>query len=274
MPKKVIVAVAPVGGNLPPGARNPVSPEEVARAVVDAANAGASLVHLHVRDGGGRQTADLAPFARTLDLIRAGSDIVLQVSTGGVTTLSLEERCAGLAEPRVECASLNMGSANFDDGVYINTLPEIRYWAGRMKERSVAPELEIFEAGMIDNVKIIRDEGLLPLPQFFGLCFGFRGALSASASHLFFLASLLPAGARWGIIHHGMEDLTLLAAAAALGADAIRVGYEDSGFHAPGAVAASNAALVERAVSLVRQMGLDVASPAEARERLAIPRRS
>ncbi len=274
MSRTVIVAVAPVGGNLPPGARSPVSPEEVAADVIDSANAGASLVHLHVRNGSGRQTANLAHFSRTIDLIRSGSDIVLQVSTGGVTTLSLEERCAGLAEPRVECASLNMGSANFDDGIYINTFPEIRYWAGRMKERSVVPELEIFEAGMIDNVEIIGDEGLLPFPPFFGLCFGFRGALSASAPHLFFLASLLPAGARWGIIHHGMQDLTLLAAAAALGADAIRVGYEDSAFHAPGAVAPSNAALVERAVTLVRQMGLEVASPAEARERLAIPRRS
>jgi 3-keto-5-aminohexanoate cleavage enzyme len=268
--KKVIVAVAPVGGNLPPGARNPVSPEEVARAVVDAANAGASLVHLHVRDGSGRQTADLARFSRTLDLVRAASDIVLQVSTGGVSTLSLEERCAGLEEPRVESASLNMGSANFDEGVYINTFPEIRYWARRMAQRSVVPELEIFEAGMIDNVRIIRDEGLLPFPPFFGLCFGFRGALSASGRSLFFLASLLPEGARWGVIHHGMEDLALLAAAAALGADAIRVGYEDSAFYAPGAVAPSNAVLVERTVSLVRQMGLEAASPAEARERLAI----
>lgn len=273
MPNKVIIAVAPVGSRLPAGARNPVTTEEVARAVVEAASAGASLTHLHVRDRRGEQTADLSGFSRTLDLIRAGSDIALQVSTGGVSSLSLEERCAGLAETRVESASLNMGSANFDDGVYINTLPDIRYWAARMKERSVVPELEIFEGGMIDNVKIIQAEGLLPFPPFFGLCFGFRGAFSASAEHLFFLKSLLPNGARWGVIHHGMRDLSLLASAAALGADAIRVGYEDSALYGPGAVAPSNAALVERAVSLVRQMGLEIASPAEARERLAIPSR-
>jgi len=273
MAQKIIVAVAPVGAHAQPGARKPVTPDEVAAAVIDAANAGASLVHLHVRDASGEQTADLSHFARTVDRIRSRSDIVLQVSTGGVSSLSLEERCAGLAEPRVECASLNMGSANFDDGVYVNTLPDIRYWASRMKAASIVPELEIFEGGMIDNVKIVQDEGLLPFAPFYGFALGFRGALSASADHLFFLRGLLPPGAHWGLIHHGMQDQSVLAAAAALGADAIRVGYEDSALCGPARIAASNAVLVEHAVSLVRQMGLEIASPAEARQRLGIPGR-
>jgi 3-keto-5-aminohexanoate cleavage enzyme len=273
MHRKVIVAVAPVGANLPPGAHNPLTPEEVATAAIEAARAGAALVHLHVRDERGEQTADLRWFARTVDLIRAGSDIVLQVSTGGLSTLSLEERCAGLSDPRVECASLNMGSVNFDDSVYINTLPDIRYWAGRMRERAIVPELEIFEGGMVDNVAIIRDEGLLPFPPFFGFAMGFRGAFSASAEHLFALRGLLPHGAGWGAMHHHMGDMRLLAAAAALGADAVRVGYEDSAFTGPGKAAPSNAALVEHLVALLRQMGLEIASPTEARARLAIPAR-
>ena len=126
-----------------------------------------------------------------------------------------------------------MGSANFDDGVYINTLPDIRYWAGRMKAAAILPELEIFEGGMIDNVRIIQDEGLLPFAPFYAFALGFRGALSASPGALAFLRGLLPPGARWGLIHHGMGDLSLLAAAAGLGADTIRVGYEDSALYAP-----------------------------------------
>ena len=273
MPQKIIIAVAPVGAHARPGARNPVTPEEVAAAVIDAANAGASLVHLHVRDARGEQTADLSQFARTVDRIRSRSDIVLQVSTGGVSSLSLEERCAGLADPRVECASLNMGSANFDDGVYINTLPDIRYWASRMKAGSIMPELEIFEGGMIDNVRIIQEEGLLSFAPFYGFALGFRGALGASPAGLTSLRSLLPPDAHWGLMHHGMRDLSLLAVAAGMGADAIRVGYEDSVLYAPDKVASSNAALVERAVSLVRQMGLEIATAAEARQRLGIPAR-
>ncbi len=125
--RKIIVAVAPVGKDLETPSMNPLTPEEVAREVIDCTRAGASFVHLHVRDDNGNQTEELTHFSRTLDLIRKESDIIIQGSTGGLSELSLQERCVALNDRRVEVASLNMGSVNFGEDVYINRLPDIRF---------------------------------------------------------------------------------------------------------------------------------------------------
>lgn len=228
------------------------------------------MVHLHVRDSQGVQAADITEFSKTLDLIREESDIIIQGSTGGVSDLSLEERCTALNDPRVEVASLNMGSANFDEGVYINTLPDIRYWARRMKETEVIPELEIFEAGMVNNVEILRAESVLQGPFNYAFCTGFKGALPASADNICFLRSIIPSGTLWGVLHHGMDDLSLLAAAVGMEASFVRVGFEDSVYWAPGKMATRNVDLVERIVSLIRQMGIEIATPSEARELLGV----
>jgi 3-keto-5-aminohexanoate cleavage enzyme len=263
--RKVIVAVAPVGRSVEPPAINPLTPEQVAVQVVDCARAGASMVHLHVRDKAGKQTENSTQFSRTLDLIRKNSDIVIQGSTGGLSTLSLEERCVSLNDPRVEVASLNMGSVNFGEEVYINRLPDIRYWAGRMKETHVVPELEVFEVGMMPAVRDLISEGTLMPPCHFNFCLGFHWALPADPRSLFFLASMLNKNESWGIIHDGMRDMSLLATALGMGATVVRAGFEDSIFFAPGKAAKTNPELVEKLVSLVRQIGFEVASPAEAR---------
>lgn len=263
--RRIIVALAPVPAVPIPGVVTPLTPEEVAREVIAAHRAGASLTHLHVRDRSGALTDDLSAFSRTLDLIRASSDIIIEGSTGGLSSLSLEQRCVAVDEPRVEMASLNMGSANMGDSVYVNTLPDIRYWAGRMRNRGVRPELEIFDAGMVHNVALLAQEGCLEPPFVYGLCLGFRGAIPAQPRALAMLISLLPPDAAWGLIHHGMEDLSLLAAAIGLGASFIRVGYEDSAHYAPERPASSNVLLVEKAVDLIHAMGLAVATPSEAR---------
>jgi 3-keto-5-aminohexanoate cleavage enzyme len=271
-PKKIIVSVAPVGRSARPPAINPLAPEQVAGQVVDCARAGASMVHLHVRDKEGKQTDDLIQFSKTLDLIRENSDIIIQGSTGGLSTLSLEERCVSLNDPRVEVASLNMGSVNFGEEVYVNRLPDIRYWASRMEETRVVPELEVFEVGMMSTVRKLIDEGVLKPPYHFNFCLGFHWALPADPRSLFFLSSTLHENEFWGILHDGMMDMSLLATGLGMGAMAVRVGFEDSVFYAPGKVARTNPELVERLVSLVRQIGFDVASPAEARAMLGIPR--
>ena len=268
--RKIAIAVAPVPAAPIAGVVAPLTPEEIAREVVAADRAGASLVHLHVRDRAGALTEDLSTFSRTLDLIRAGSDIIIQGSTGGLSTLTLEQRCVAVDEPRVEVASLNMGSVNMDDEAYVNTLPDIRYWAGRMRARGVRPELEIFDAGMVQNVALLAEEGCLEPPFVYGLCLGFRGALPARARTVAMLAAQLPPGAAWGFVHHGMQDLSLLATAIGLGASFIRVGFEDSAYYAPARPAASNVALVERAVDLIHAMGLAVATTREAREMLGL----
>jgi len=271
--RKIIVAVAPVGRSIKPPAFNPLTPEDVAKQVVGCAEAGASMVHLHVRDREGKQTEKLDDFSKTLDLIRKSSDILIQGSTGGLTTLTLEERCVAVNDPRVEVASLNMGSANFGEDVYINRLPDIRYWAKRMKKNKVVPELEVFEIGMMPAVRQLIQEGVLKPPCHFNFCLGFHWALPADPKSLFFVTSLLKETEEWGIVHDGMKDLSLLAAAVGMGARVIRVGFEDSVFYAPGKVARINPELVEKAVSLVQRMGFEPASPKEAREMLNIEKK-
>jgi 3-keto-5-aminohexanoate cleavage enzyme len=201
-----------------------------------------------------------------LDLIREGSDIVIQGSTGGLTTLTREERCVSLNDPRVEVASLNMGSANVGEGVYVNTLPDIRFWAQRMQERQIVPELEVFEGGMISNVPKLQEDGSLTPPFHFNFVLGFEGPLPADPRNLFFLRAMLPKDAHWGVVHDGMTDFSLLAVAIGLGASIVRVGFEDSVYVAPGEVARTNAELVTKVVELVRCLGCDVTTPNEARE--------
>lgn len=268
--RKIIVAVAPVGRSVEAPSLNPLTPEEVAGQVIDCARAGAGMVHLHVRDREGKQTEKLQEFSKTVDLIRKSSDIIIQGSTGGLSTLTLEERCVALKDPRVEVASLNMGSVNFGEDVYINKLPDIRYWAKRMEETKVVPELEVFEVGMMSVVRHLVREGVLKPPCHFNFCLGFHWALPADHKSLFFMTSLLKEDEEWGMLHDGMNDLSLLATAIGMGARAIRVGFEDSVFYAPGKRAITNPELVEKAVSLVQRIGYEPASPNEAREMLNI----
>lgn len=263
--RKILIAVAPVGTDVPESVQNPLSPDQVAEEVIACAAAGAGMVHLHVRDSEGVQTADTTEFSRTVKMIREKSDIIIQGSTGGVSELSLEERCTALNDPMVEVASLNMGSVNFGEGVYINTLPDIRYWANRMKEAEVVPELEIFEAGMVNNVEILYRENVLRKPLVYNFCLGVKGALPASADNLHFLKSVIPPEAPWGFVHHGMKDISLLATAIGLGASFVRVGFEDSVHMAPGKIARTNVDLVNNVASLIRLMGSTVATPTEAR---------
>jgi 3-keto-5-aminohexanoate cleavage enzyme len=268
--RKIVVSVAPVGTNIAPPAINPYTPEEVAADVIAAARAGAGMVHLHVRDRQGQQTEDLTEFSRTLDLIREQSDIIIQGSTGGLVSLTREERCVSLNDPRVEVASLNMGSANVGEGVYINTLPDIRFWAQRIQERQIVPELEIFEAGMISNVPRLLADGLLTPPIHFNFVLGFEGPLPADPRNLFFLQTMLPKQATWGMVHDNMTDFRLLATAIGLGATVARVGFEDSVTFAPGEIAKTNAELVANVVELINCLGGSVATPAEARKLLNI----
>ena len=268
--RKIIVAVAPVGRDIEPPSINPLTPEEVAREVIACAEAGASMVHLHVRDREGNQTEDVTEFSKTLDLIRQSSDIIIQGSTGGLTTLTLEERCIALTDPKVEVASLNMGSVNFGDEVYINRIPDIRYWARRMEEAGVAPELEVFEIGMIPVALKLIDESTIKPPYHFNFCLGAHWGMPADPKCLFYLTSMLGEEKGWGLVHDGMNDFSLLVTAIGLGATLVRVGFEDSVYFAPDKIAETNRDLVQRLVSLIEQLGFEVAEPHEARELLGI----
>lgn len=275
MKRKIVVTVAPVchvGKPVPEGSKNPLTPEEIADDVIACAEAGASMVHLHVRDLTGEQTFDMTQFSRTLDLIRQKSDIVIQGSTGGLSTLSLEDRSVCLSEPRVEVASLNMGSVNFGESVYINTLPEIRYWAGRMREEKVVPEMEIFDLSMVETCTKLANEGVLDRPLSYNFCLGTGTAsnLSDTPQNLSCMVSLMEKDGHWGLNNDSMKDLHFLGLAIAMGASVVRVGFEDSFYYEEGKTAPTNAFLVEKLVALVRALGCEVATPAEARQILGI----
>ena len=278
MAQPVIVVVAPVAhveSALPPDCLNPLTPERVAEETLACCRVGASVAHHHVRDTRGRIVSDMSWYRETVDAIRAESDVILNVSTGGVSDLSLEERCVGITDPRVDMASLNMGSTNFGDGAYVNTVSDIRYWATRMREARVTPELEIFGPGMLETAWRLRDEGVLSEPLHYNFCLGFENALAATPGNLWDLASRLPRGTRWGFMQAGMRDLSLVAGALGMGAGVVRVGYEDGAFLSPGMPARRNVDLVEWLVRLVETVGREVATPAQARELLQLgPARS
>lgn len=249
-----------------------MAPEAIAAEVARCADAGASVAHLHVRDRGGAIIADTGVFSHTLDLIDERCDIVVNGSTGGASRLTREERCTALTDPRVEVASLNMGSTNFGESVYVNTLEDIRFWAGRIRAAGVVPELEVFASGGIETGRRLAAEGVLDEPLHFNVCLGFPGATPATARHIGFFADLIGDGAPWGFLHEGMTDLRLLAAALGHGASVLRVGYEDGGYLRADAPARSNAELVDAVVAMIRAAGAEPATVSEARELLGTKR--
>jgi len=268
--RKIIIAIAPVGRSTQPPAINPLTPKQVADEVIRCARAGAGMVHLHVRDAKGVQTEDIGVYSETLDRIRKSSDIVIQGSTGGLTTLTLEQRCVALNDPRTEVASLNMGSVNFGEDVYINRLPDIRFWAQRMRLTKTVPEMEIFDSGMLPAARTLVAEGAIQPP--YSICFalGFHWTLAPDPKSLFFMTSMMNETVPWGVIHDGMTDFTLLATAIGLGASLVRVGFEDSIFWAPGQAVKRNVELVQKLAQLVHLLGHEVATPDEARGILGI----
>ena len=272
--RKIIVTVAPVchvGKEIPAECKNPLTPEEITEDVVNCYKAGACQVHLHTRDLQGNPTFELDVFSKTIHMIREQApDIIVQGSTGGLSSLSLEQRCVSLNVPEVEIASLNMGSVNFGETVYVNTNPDLRYWAQRQKDADVVPEMELFDLSHVECCTRLADEGVIRRPLHYNFCVG-PGAssnLSATGRNLALLNALAEPGSSWGINHDSMKDFSILACAIGMGANAVRVGFEDSFYYAPGKRAHTNAELVERLVELIRLMGCEPATPAEAREML------
>ncbi len=259
--------VCHVGKVIPEGCKNPLTPEEITEDVINCYKAGACEVHLHTRDLKGEQTFELDVFRDTIHRIHEQSDMIIQGSTGGLSTLTLAERCVCLDVPEVEVASLNMGSVNFGETVYINTLPDIRYWAQRLKETDTIPEMELFDLSMVETCSRLADEGVLERPLHYNFCVGPGNSsnLAATGRNLCFLTQLCEPGTSWGITHDAMQDFSMLACAIGMGANAVRVGFEDSFYYAPGKRAQTNAELVERLVELIRAMGCEPATPDEAR---------
>jgi len=273
MEDKLIITVAP---SIPPHVATSIpnldlSPKGIADEVVRACNAGASIAHLHVWDETGQPTADLTAFHRTIELIRARCDIIVEGSTGGTHDLSAQERSVSLAAD-IELASLNPGSVNYGNGVYINSPADIDYWVSEMHRKQIKPDITIFEPGMITNSLRYAEEKRIQPPFLFTFVLGLEGAIQASPKNLFFLSESIPKGSFWCVCGQRGADLRLSALALNMGGN-VRAGFEDNPYYFPGELATSNAQLIERLARLAREVGRDIASPAETRHMLQIKER-
>jgi 3-keto-5-aminohexanoate cleavage enzyme len=265
----------------------PYSTKEIAVAALDAWRAGASMVHLHVRDartGACRQDADL--FGQLIGLIRSESDLIVNVTTGGGPGISVEDRIAVIpklsADPAVkpEMASLNCGSLNFGllsrkkrefilNDVQMNPWASILSFADTMKECGVKPELEIYDAGMINNAMVIQSLDALVEPLHFSFVLGVLGGMQPTIENLVFLKNSIPSSASWSVCAVGLPIYTVAPAAIGLGGH-VRVGLEDCVHISKGVLAQSSAQMVEKIVRIAGEMGREVASPAEARKALTM----
>ena len=251
----------------------PIAPEEIALEAARCREAGASIVHLHVREPDGRpsQRADL--FAEAIERIRRlAPDLVCQVSTGGAVGMDVDERCQPLANEgaaRPDMATLTTGTVNFGDEVFWNPRPLVREIAARIRARGIVPEVEVFDGGMIDEALALHREGLLDLPAHFDFVLGVPGALAAKPSALAFLRGELPEGSTFTVAGVGRHQLPMAALALELGGHA-RVGLEDNVFLEKGVLAKGSYELVAAVAAAARGKGVAVATPAEARALLRI----
>ena len=268
MTKKIILALAPTGG-WGKDYNNPLEPEKIAKQVITCAEEGVSLVHLHARDSKGELTTDLSNFSKTIELITNECSVIIEASTGGLSSLTPQERALPLQNEKVELGSLNMGSLNFLDKVYINTVPDIRYWLQSMIKNRVKPSLEIFDTSNIAISDLFIKEGLINPQYNFNFIFNYKWGMSFSLPLLEVLKSMLPKESIWGAVFGGSSDFSSHLQASLKGATMVRVGFEDSRICNYGE-AKSNLELVKEIRRELEISGFELADPEEARKLLGI----
>ncbi len=266
----LIITVAPVGAEVMKenNPNVPYTPEEIAEECYRAWNEGASLAHIHARNEDGTSTQDPEVYARIIELVKAKTDMIIQVSVGGAVGMTAEERVRPVYL-KPEMATLTCGTCNFGDGIFTNSLKDIEFFAKAMQENGVRPEFEIFEAGMIETAKRLGKKNLVPMPGHFDFVMGVQGAIPGDPSSLMHMISLLPVGATWTVAGIGRHELPLGAMAIVLGGH-VRVGFEDNIYYSRGVLAGSNAELVARMVRLADELGRPVAKPEQARKILGL----
>ncbi len=247
----------------------PITPKEQAIAAEECVKAGASIIHLHVREDDGKPSQRPERFKEAIDAIRARvGDVIIQISTGGAVGESIENRAKPLAL-KPEMASLNLGTLNFGDDVFINHPKDIEGFALKMREHGVMPELEVYEAGMIETGFRLAKKGILTGPLHFQFVLGVPGGMSGEAKNLNHMVSFMPEGVHWGVAGVGRYQLPLAVQAIVMGGH-VRVGFEDNIYYSKGVVAKSNAELVARISRISAEVGRPVATPKEARALLGI----
>ena len=268
--EKLIITAAICGAEVTKE-QNPAVPytvEEIVREAKSAVDAGAAIVHLHVREDDGTPTQSKARFKECIDAIyKVCPDVILIPSTGGAVGMTAEERLQP-TELFPEMATLDCGTCNFGDEVFENTMPMMRDFGKRMIENNIKPEYECFEMGHLDTVLTMAKKGQVPgAPMQFNFVLGVPGCTPATVPNLCWLVNAIPAGSTWTATGIGRHAFTL--AAIAMGGN-VRVGFEDNLYLERGVLAKSNGELVAKVVRIAKELGRPIATSAEAREILGL----
>jgi uncharacterized protein (DUF849 family) len=270
----------------------PVTPEQIADAAIEAANAGAAVVHIHVRNPEtGRGSRDPRLYRQVVERLRASNvDMIINLTAGmggdfevgdpdplkhGPNTdlVGALERLVHVEELRPEICTLDCGTLNFGDGnsIFVSTPTQLRHGAKRIRELGVKPELEVFDTGHLSFAKQMLKEGLLEQPPLFQFCLGIPWGASADTTTMKAMKDSLPDGAVWAGFGIGRMQMPMVAQAVLLGGN-VRVGLEDNLYLEKG-VFASNGKLVEKAVKMIELLGARPVTPAEARKKLGLQAR-
>lgn len=294
MNKEVIVTCALTGAGDTVGRSQhvPVTPAQIAASAVDAANAGAAVVHIHVRQPEtGAPSREVSLYREAVRLVKeSGVDVVINLTAGmggdlvideedplkpvdGTDLINAMERLPHVEELLPEICTLDCGSLNFGEGsqLYVSTPDMLRIGAKRIQELDVKPELEIFDTGHLWFASKMVEEGLIDAPPLFQLCMGIPYGAPADPGLLQAMVRLLPEGSQWASFAIGRDQMPWVAQSVLLGGH-VRVGLEDNLYLAKG-VKATNGQLVERAVGIVQDLGATVVSPDRAREILGLKER-
>ena len=274
---KLIITAAICGAEVTKE-QNPAVPytvEEIVREAKSAVDAGAAIVHLHVREDDGTPTQSRARFQECEDAIyKACPNVILIPSTGGAVGMTPDERLQSTdTTPIPEMATLDCGTCNFGDEIFDNTMPTMRAFGKRMLERGIKPEYECFEMGHLDTILTMARKGEVPgAPMQFNFVLGVPGCPPATPENLAWLVKNIPAGSTWTATGIGRHAFTLAAVAIVMGGN-VRVGFEDNLNLAKGVPAKSNGELVAKVVRLANELGRPVATSDEAREILGLKKR-
>jgi uncharacterized protein (DUF849 family) len=290
---KVIISCAVTGSITRPDQHPglPITPAQIADAAIEAAGAGASIAHIHVRDPEtGAPAMELDLYREVVERIRAsGVDLIINLTTGpggrflpgeddpkiaapGTTLMAPDKRIAHVVALRPEICSLDLNTMWFGTSVVINTPQSVTAMAAAAKAAGVKPEVEVFDSGDIQLAHKLLDAGVLPRPPFFQVVLGAGNGFASTPETLVYAKSLLPPDAVWAAMGIGAMEFPIVAQACLLGGH-VRVGLEDNLYISKGVLAPSNAALVERAARILELLGKNVATPTEAREILSLPPR-
>ena len=248
----------------------PYTVDEYVREAKSAYEAGASIIHLHVRYDDGKPTQDKARFKVIMDAIRkACPDVIIQPSTGGAVGMTNDERLQP-TELNPEMATLDCGTMNFGgDDVFENTENTIKYFGQKMIERGIKPECEVFDKSMIEMCLRLAKKGYVKYPIHWDFVMGVNGGIGGEIRDFAFLAGSIPAGSTYTVAGVGRYEFPLAAMAIIHGGH-VRVGFEDNVYLSKGVLAKSNGELVAKVVRLANEFGREIATPAEARQILGL----